>query len=183
MSTIDLVFEKSITNSTYLNYVTFSMIYPTQPSTLFATMRGDENTAGGLSTFDVSDPGNPVLLDHYTACWGEPLFPTNGGLAAFDVSTPSDPKLISQVINSELIKSNRVWIQGDYAFLPLEVDPGGVGIVDISDSSKLASVKDVTDIQGVKEPYALAIKEDYLYVFGSETNTMAIMRIVEDGAT
>ena len=79
-----------------------------------------------------------------------------------------------------MYKANRVKIQGDYAFMPLEIeDGGGVAVVDRTNPENLLYVKTVLDIPGVIKPYCLAVKADYLYLFGSKTNSMVVMRMIE----
>jgi hypothetical protein len=74
-------------------------------------------------------------------------------------------------------KSNRVKIRGNYAYMPLEQHPGGVGIVNIKEPNHL-TYKVITNIEKVEKPYALAIKDDYLYIFGTKNHSMAIMQII-----
>jgi len=112
----------------------------------------------------------------YTALWGD-----KGGLATFDISNPKNIHELSHVISKDMAKANRVKIQGNYVFIPLEFEEGGgVGIIDKTNPKKLVYIKSVLNIPGVSKPYCLAIKEDYLYLFSSKTNSMAIMQIIKE---
>ena len=111
-----------------------------------------------------------------TALWGD-----KGGLATFDISNPKNIHELSHVVSKYMGKANRVKIQGNYVFIPLESkEGGGVGIVDKTNPRKLVYIKSVLNIQGVSKPYCLAIKEDYLYLFSSKTNSMSIMQIIKE---
>ena len=125
----------------------------------------------------VSQIGDDGVL--YVALWGG-LDSDKGGLAAFDISDPRNIFELSHVLNKGMYKANRVKIQGDYAFMPLEIeDGGGLAVVDRTNPENLLYVKTVLDIPGVIKPYCLAVKEDYLYLFGSKTNSMVVMRMIE----
>jgi len=124
------------------------------------------------------DPANSNIL--YSSAWGKP-----GGLIAFDLSNPAAPVETSRVINSDFNRSNRVKIKDNFAYIPLEQDIGGVGIINIADPHNLSAVTTVTGItdpndssKKIETPYALEVKDDYLYVFGTTASTMAIMQIV-----
>ncbi len=126
----------------------------------------------------VSQIGDDGVL--YVALWGGP-YSDEGGLAAFSISDPRNTFELSHVINKEMYKANRVKIQGQRVFMPLEIeDGGGVAIVDRTDPMNLLYVKTVSDIPGVIKPYCLAVKQDYLYLFGSKTNSMVVMQIIEE---
>ena len=65
--------------------------------------------------------------------------------------------------------------------MPLEIeDGGGVAVVDRTDPENLLYVKTVLDIPGIIKLYCLAVKQDYLYLFGSKTNSMAVIQIIEE---
>ncbi len=168
------------------------------------SIKGDYAFLGGFgstkfSVIDLSDPTNMKIvktLDEphycqmvseigddgilYAALWGG-LYSDKGGLAAFDVSDPRNIHEISHVFSKDMAKANRVKIQGDHVFLPLEVENGGgVAIVDRTNPKKLLHVKTVIDIPEVSKSYCLAIKQDYLYLFCSKTNSMIVMQIIKD---
>lgn len=168
------------------------------------TIKGNYAFLGGFastifSVIDLSDPANMEIvktLDEphycqmvseigddgilYAALWGG-LYSDKGGLAAFDVSDPMNIHELSHVFNKDMAKANRVNIQGDYVFMPLEFENGGgVAIVDRTNPMKLLHVKTVIDIPKVSKPYCLAIKQDYLYLFSSKTNSMVVMQIIKD---
>jgi hypothetical protein len=146
---------------------------------------------------DITDPKNPFFVSKiphycqmvseigddgilYAALWGG-LYSNKGGLAAFDVSDPMSIHELSHVFNKDMAKANRVNIQGDYVFMPLEFENGGgIAIVDRTNPMKLLHVKTVIDIPKVSKPYCLAIKQDYLYLFSSKTNSMVVMQIIKD---
>jgi hypothetical protein len=126
----------------------------------------------------VSQIGDDGIL--YVALWGG-LYSDKGGLAAFDINDPENIFELSHVFNEQMYKANRVKLQGDYAFMPLEIeDGGGVAVVNRADPENLLYVKTVFDIPGVIKPYCLAVKQDYLYIFGSKTNSMAVMQIFKE---
>jgi len=137
-----------------------------------------------VKTFDqphycqmVSEIGDDGVL--YVALWGG-SYSDKGGLAAFDISDPKNIYELSHVFSKDMYKANRVKIQSDYVFMPLEIeDGGGVAIVDRTNPKNLLHVKTVVNIPGAVKPYCLAIKQDYLYVFGSKTNSMVVMQIIE----
>ncbi|GEM_PF-3295634 len=113
----------------------------------------------------------PDLL--YTALWG-----LRGGLAVFDIRDPMKMTEVNSVTSLELPRANRVKIQGDYAFLPLEVSPGGVAMMDISDSSNLRFESSLMNIPGIDKPYTLAVKGEYLYTWGAVSRSMAIVKLI-----
>ena len=100
-----------------------------------------------------------------------------GGLIVFDISQPENPVEISHVITEELAGSNRVKLHEGFAFLPIEADPGGIGIVNLSDPHNVVFDRVVESTDAIK-PYALAIKDDYLYVLGTGTDTMVVKEII-----
>ncbi len=116
----------------------------------------------------------------YSASWSD-----HGGLIAFDLTNPKNPIELSSVLNDQLAKSNRVKINSDFAYLPLETNPGGIGIIDISNPYHLAFVNAITNIHDdagnkIITPYTLAIAHDYLYLFGTadgSSNKMAIFKL------
>ena len=110
------------------------------------------------------DPGRDVDADR-------------GGLIVFDISQPENPVEISQVISEELAGSNRVKLHAGYAFLPIEAEPGGIGIVNLSDPHNVVFERVVESTDAIK-PYALSIKDNYLYVLGSQSDTMVIKEII-----
>ena len=129
----------------------------------------------------VSEIGEDGVL--YVALWGGP-FGDKGGLAAFDISDPWNIYEFSHVFNEEMYKANRVKIQDDLVFMPLELEEGcGVAVVDITNPKGLLHVKTFFDIPGAIKPYCLAVKQGYLYLFGSKTNSMVVMEIIEKGST
>jgi hypothetical protein len=115
-------------------------------------------------------PEHPDLL--FAALWKDP-----GGLGLFDVEDPANFRALGAVLRPELAWSNRVKVQGDLAFLPLEQKRGGFGVVDVGEPSSPGLVALVRDIRGVTKPYTLAVREDHLYIFGTREATMAIFRL------
>jgi len=100
-----------------------------------------------------------------------------GGLVVFDISNPEDPIEISHVILEQLAGSNRVKLHDRHAFLPIEAEPGGIGILNLSDPHNVVFDKVIENTDAIK-PYALAIKDNYLYVLGSESDTMVVKEII-----
>jgi hypothetical protein len=115
-------------------------------------------------------PGDPHLL--YAALWDDP-----GGLAIFDVEDPPHFREVGAILRSDLAHANRVKLDRDSAFLPLEQDPGGFAIVDVAKPEAPELVSLVRDIPDVTEPYTLAINRDHLYVFGTREASMAVFRL------
>lgn len=113
---------------------------------------------------------HPDLL--YAALWGDP-----GGLGVFDVSDPPHFRLVGRLLMPELGHANRVKLQDDRAFLPLEADPGGFAILDVGNPVAPALVRLVTGIPGISMPYTLEVNRDHLYVFGSREPKMAVFRL------
>ena len=108
---------------------------------------------------------------------GDDVDEPRGGLIVFDISQPENPVEISHVITGDLAGSNRVKLHAGYAFLPIEAEPGGIGIVNLSDPHNVVFDRVVKSTDAIK-PYALAIKDNYLYVLGSESDTMVIKEII-----
>ncbi len=126
----------------------------------------------------VSEIGNDGIL--YAALWGA-VDSDKGGLAAFDISDPGNIDEINYIFSKDMAKANRVKFHQNYVFMPLEFEKGGgVAIVDKSNPKKLRHVKTILDIPGVSKPYCLALKQDYLYIFGSKANTMVVMQIIKN---
>ena len=116
-------------------------------------------------------PKHPGII--FTALFGMP-----GGLAAFDARNPRKLRELSHVLDMKLSKSNRVKIQGNYAYIPLEQVPfGGVGIIDISNPRRLKKVLAFRKIPKIIRPYTLFVNKNYLYIWGSYSKNMAILQI------
>jgi hypothetical protein len=77
----------------------------------------------------------------------------------------------------ELGGSNRVKLQGDRAFVPLEADPGGFAIIDVSNPALPRLVHLETNIPGISTPYTLEVNRDYLYIFSGREPKMAVFRL------
>lgn len=121
-------------------------------------------------------PEHPDLL--FAALWND-----EGGLGVFDVSDPPHFRLVGRLLMPELARANRVKLEDDRAFLPLEVDPGGFAIVDVSNPAAPTLVKLVTDIPGVSTPYTLEVHRDHLYIFSSHEPKMAVFRLDRSAAS
>jgi hypothetical protein len=121
-------------------------------------------------------PEYPDLL--FAALWNK-----EGGLGIFDVSDPPRFRLVGQLVMPELARANRVKLQGDLAFLPLEVDPGGFAVVDVGDPASPTLVHLTTDVPGISTPYTLEVSGDHLYVFGSREPKLAVFRLDRSGAS
>lgn len=115
-------------------------------------------------------PEHPELL--FAALWDD-----EGGLGIFDVSDPPHFRLVGRLVMPELAGSNRVKLQGDRAFLPLEVEPGGFAIVDVADPSSPELLYLATNIPGIAMPYTLEVNRNYLYIFSSREPKMAVFRL------
>ncbi|CAM3664362.1 LVIVD repeat-containing protein [Parendozoicomonas haliclonae] len=125
----------------------------------------------------LKDPRDKYSHILYSAAWGSP-----GGVVAFDVSNPSEPKEVGKLIDKTLSKSNRIKMSGNTIFSPMEVGSGGVSVIDATDPTHLKKVTTVTNIHddkghSIAAPYAMAIKDDYLYLFGTSGANMAVMKI------
>jgi hypothetical protein len=115
-------------------------------------------------------PEHPELL--FAALWDD-----EGGLGIFDVSDPPHFRPVGRLVMPELGGSNRVKLQGDRAFLPLEVEPGGFAIIDVGDPTSPRLLHLETDIPGITTPYTLEVNRDYLYIFSSREPKMAVFRL------
>ncbi len=104
--------------------------------------------------------------------------PVRGGLVVFDISQPHNPVEISQVIIQELAGSNRVKVHEGYAYLPIEADPGGIGIVNVSDPHHVVFNKVIQSTDAIV-PYALECKDNYLYVMGTKSDTLVVKEIIK----
>ncbi len=111
----------------------------------------------------------------FSALWGNP-----GGVVAFDLTKPDKIKILNMSLDENFAKANRVKINKDLILLPLEQPVGGFGIVKIRKKPfKLVKQLTMTHIPGVKKPYTMNFKGDYIYLFGSETNSMAILKVTK----
>ncbi len=104
--------------------------------------------------------------------------PARGGLIVFDISQPDKPVEISRVIIPELAGSNRVKVHEGYAYLPIEAEPGGIGIVNVSDPHQVVFNKVIQSTDAIK-PYALVCKDNYLYVMGTKSDTLVVKEIIK----
>ncbi|MED7788853.1 hypothetical protein [Francisella sp. 19X1-34] len=110
----------------------------------------------------------------YMALWGSKC----GGLASFDIKDPANIKELSHTCTQQSGKANRVRIENNYAFLPLEQKAtGAFSIVDISNPYKLKQVAIVKDIPNINKAYTLSIKGDYVYIFGTKENYLTIVKL------
>ena len=81
------------------------------------------------------------------------------------------------IVMPELARANRVKLQGDRAFLPLETELGGFAVIDTSDPSAPTLVHLATGISGISAPYTLEVNGDYLYLFGTTEPKMAVFHL------
>ena len=107
------------------------------------------------------------------------LFGMKGGLATFNVANPKKIVYLDKVVTKALGKANRVKIRKNMAFLPLRQSVGGLGVIDISDPNMLRKVMEIKSIPGVLRPYTLNYKDNIIYVFGSHTYSMGILKVEE----
>jgi len=108
----------------------------------------------------------------FSALWGDP-----GGVAAFDVTKPNKISVLDKALDERFEKANRVKIKKDLILLPLEQAVGGLGIVKVQKKPfKLIKQLTIRNIPWVRKPYTLNFKGDYIYIFGSESNSMAILK-------
>lgn len=148
-----------------------------------------------VKAFNISDPNKPRLVQSlynhgflqmvpemskdfpdtlFMALWGNP-----GGVVALDLSNPYF-KIKNMVLDKSFAKANRVKIKDDLILLPLEQSIGGLGIVKVKKNPfKLVKQLTMTHIPGVAKPYTMNFKGDYIYLFGSETNSMAILKFTK----
>ena len=155
---------------------------------------GGFGNSGKLVSVDISDPYNMVLVDSladeaycqmvsemkaympdvlFAALWENP-----GGLGTFDVSDENNIVLLDSLLRPELAKSNRVKLFDSFAVLPLEQDPGGVAIIDVSDVSQLKFVGLAQDVFSLTMPYTAEVKENYLYAFSAAEEAMVVFEIL-----
>jgi hypothetical protein len=155
---------------------------------------GGFGSSDAYRSVDVSDPANMAVVKSLSdpayrqmvpemkpSLWPNVLFAalwnTEGGLGTFNVVDPANFTVIDTLVRPELEQSNRVKLTRNYAFLPLEQEPGGFAIVDAKNPANLKLTALATGIVDVETPYTLEIKNNYAYVFGSATDSMAIFQI------
>lgn len=110
----------------------------------------------------------------FMALWGDKC----GGLASFDITDPANIKELSHTCSIESAKANRVRVSGNYAFLPLEQEnTGAFSIIDISNPYNLKQVAIIKDIPNIKKSYTLSVKDNYIYIFGSKNNNLAVLKL------
>jgi hypothetical protein len=146
-----------------------------------------------VRSYNISDPNNPKLVQSkynhdflqmvpemskdypntlFMALWGDP-----GGVVALDLTSPNKFKISDMMLHDSMEKANRVKIKNDLILLPLEQAVGGIGIVKVKKNPiKLVKQLTIRNIPYVRKPYTLNFKGDYIYLFGSETNSMAILK-------
>jgi len=111
----------------------------------------------------------------FSALWGKP-----GGVVAFDLTKPNRISILDMALDKAMAKANRVKIKKDLILLPLEQSIGGLGIVKIRKKPfKLVKQLTMREIPDVKKPYTMNYKGDYIYIFGSETDSMAILKFTK----
>ncbi|MED7820010.1 MULTISPECIES: LVIVD repeat-containing protein [unclassified Francisella] len=110
----------------------------------------------------------------FMALWGDKC----GRLASFDITDPANIKELSHTCSIESAKANRVRVSGNYAFLPLEQgNTGAFSIIDISNPYNLKQVAIIKDIPNIKKSYTLSVKDNYIYIFGSKNNNLAVLKL------
>ncbi len=120
----------------------------------------------------------------YSALWGSP-----GGLAIFDITDPDHAFEVSRVLSSKAPKANRVKLEGDYAFLPLESKPSpifgsllrgapldGIAVVNVRNPRAPYLVSTLRHITGAEIPYTLLAYGEYVYVFSSLEKSMVVLK-------
>jgi len=130
-------------------------------------MRG----AGGLITFDVSDPADPQMLSIIGAGgnWSEDVFISGNtaylginvnGLTAVDITDPENPIVLSSHVGAPKYFEAAA-IYGDYAYIGgFNEHNGNLQILDISDPSNITEIVALADLGlAVK----MAIQDEYLY--------------------
>jgi len=140
-----------------------------------------------IAELDVNDDDILFVSSYMERKGYDDKAPDRGGLIVFDISQPDQPVEISQVILPELAGSNRVKVHEGYAYLPIEPiekddglprEPGGIGIVNVSDPHHVVFNNVIKSTEAIK-PYALVCKDNYLYVMGSESNTLVVKEIIK----
>ncbi|WP_150467860.1 LVIVD repeat-containing protein [Francisella sp. SYW-9] len=110
----------------------------------------------------------------YMALWGGKC----GGLASFDIKDPANIKELSHTCTQQSAKANRVRIEKNYAYLPLEQeDTGAFSIIDISNPHKLKEVAVIKNIPNINKAYTLSVKGNYVYIFGTKDNNLTILKL------
>jgi len=132
-----------------------------------------------VAELDTND-SDLLYMSSYLARNSNDQEPALGGLTVFDISQPDKPVEISHAIRPELAYSNRVKVHEGYAYLPIEpikAEPGGIGIVDVSNPYHVVFNKFVQSDHAIK-PYALAVKANYLYVMGADSDNLVVKEII-----
>lgn len=126
-----------------------------------------------LSTFDISNENESVLLERSNVGWGvETIFPfedllflgTQSGVSIFDISNPSRPVFISNY--AHIVSCDPVVADGEFAYLTLRTGTNcgrpinELQILDLSDITNPIIINSLT----LTNPKGLAIHENILYV-------------------
>ena len=138
------------------------------------------NTTGGLKVFDVADITQPVLLGEFNdfnpqdvAVAGTTAFIVDRGAGQFISLDVSDPANITEL---DLIDvqggPDAILIDGNVAFVTRGTDgvdmaSSGLTAIDITDPENLVeldSIRELTGGQRLSTPFAMAKKDQYLFI-------------------
>ncbi len=123
---------------------------------------------GGLSVYDVGDPGAPSLVgsDQTVAYYGMALGAAHGycgarenGLRTYDLSDPTNPHVVD-TIDLPGIQIEGVLRNGTTLYAARH--DAGIQVLDLTDPANPAPVSVVTD--GVQNAYRMVLVDDRLYV-------------------
>ncbi len=146
--------------------------YELKSYSLYTTIAGHYAYLGdnsGLSIIDISNPISPSLAGFYpepylkytTIVDDYALTPGHFGLFIIDISDPISPSLIGRYSHPYGNSAYKATVAGDYVYLADSYH--GLQTIDISNPAKSIRVKANIRQQGI-----VAIREDYLYVAGSD---------------
>ncbi|MDP8239185.1 MAG: T9SS type A sorting domain-containing protein [Candidatus Hatepunaea meridiana] len=127
--------------------------------------------AGGLITFDVSDPADPQMLSiiGVGGCWSEDVFISGNtayvgvnveGLTAVDITDPEDPVVLDNPESAPKYFEGAA-IYGDYAYIGgFAEHDGDLQILDISDP---ADITEIASFESLGWASSMVIQDQYLY--------------------
>ncbi|HRH23660.1 MAG TPA: hypothetical protein PK295_03445, partial [Candidatus Magasanikbacteria bacterium] len=153
-----------------------------------------------LSTVDISNPKNPVLLSNTVSSTafnvaqsiyisGKYAYITNGGflssvggLRIVDISNPQVPVVKGAVSSTSLAGAQDVYVSGRYAYVTAKTDDS-LRIIDISSSTAPTIVGGLQDSTNLNLPssvyvsgkYAFVTAEDSLRIIDISSSTLPVM--------
>eukprot|EP00041_Stephanoeca_diplocostata_P006407 m.83509 g.83509 ORF g.83509 m.83509 type:complete len:372 (+) comp16348_c0_seq2:177-1292(+) len=122
-----------------------------------------------------SDPRNDTEPYMYAALWSRP-----GGLGIFNVGASDGVVVeVGRLVDPALSMTNRVVLFRDrtMALLPLEAHPGGIALVDTSDTTRPQLVHSVEFTEKNDTCYCACTHGDYVYAFAAHGCAMHVFQL------